>query len=91
MAYAQKMKVQFIGVGLRKTGNKNGRDYDFIPCVIAFEDKNFEGYRACETVVPYALYENLFAPICPGDQREIHYHWYKKRNGDFAIQIDEIF
>lgn len=87
MAYGASMTIRFIGVGLRKTGEKDGRSYDFVPCCIGFADKNFEGERTVETVVPYATFEAL-GNVFPGMICDVLYHWYKKRDGSFGLQID---
>lgn len=80
------MMVRVLGIGLRKTGEKNGHSYDFVPCVLAYEDKkNYEGERAVDTLIDGELFDNN--PISVGDCLEVSYYWYKKKNGDFAFSV----
>lgn len=84
------MECQFIGIGLRREGEKNGRKYDFVPCVIAFKDKNYEGYRAMEVIVDTPVFEGSMTPVQAGCVKDIEYHWYKAKDNSYKLQIDKV-
>lgn len=89
MMFSKEMDCQILGIGLRKTGEKNGRKYDFIPVCIAFDDKNFEGRKCLETIIEGELFDSC-PPILPDQFVTIAYHWYKKKDGTYGFSIDNI-
>lgn len=41
-----KKRIKVVGLGQRRTGTSNGRNYDFVPVSIVYHDEYITGVRA---------------------------------------------
>ena len=75
-------KAKVVGIGERKAGtSKKGRNYDFTPFHLIYEDKNTEGFAAAVSNVDQSILDAIPMPEV-NDNIEIFFHFY---NGSMTI------
>lgn len=79
--------VKIVGIGKRRSGtSKAGRDYDFVPVSILFqdpEDHEFKGERAETLNVTFRQFND--SDMALGDTLDVVMHWQ-----NYALQLDAV-
>lgn len=77
--------ITVVGVGERRTGKtKKGKDYDVTPVSFTYEDANYSGVRASDSVVtPVVMKDIPTGCLTVGECYEVIGHYF---NGN--VQID---
>lgn len=77
-----RIKAKIVGKGVRKSGvSKKGRNYDFTPFHLLYEDQNVSGFAAAVTNVDQSILDPIPLPQV-GDEVEIFCHFF---NGSMTV------
>ena len=71
-------KVKVVGLGQRKTGTSNGRNYDFVPVSFVYSDEYVNGLRAAHANIDSSML-NDFGGIKLNDEIDMIFHFVKNQ------------